>query len=84
MRGTRIEGELEIYATNLANKAKCMGTNIKKWKNLWRYVVSTASTIVKSEAVLYHAVNIVQCSGSLISSDHLLYVLLHWRRRSDW
>jgi hypothetical protein len=27
MRGTRIEKEVEIYATNLANKTKCMSTN---------------------------------------------------------
>jgi hypothetical protein len=31
MRGTRIEKELKIYATNLANKTECMSTNIKKW-----------------------------------------------------
>jgi hypothetical protein len=35
MRGTRIEKEIEICATNLANKNKCMSTNAKKWgKNL--------------------------------------------------
>jgi hypothetical protein len=27
MRETRIEKEVEIYATNLANKTKCMSTN---------------------------------------------------------
>jgi hypothetical protein len=32
MRGTRIEKEVEIYATNLANKTKYMSTNAKKWK----------------------------------------------------
>jgi hypothetical protein len=32
MRGTRIEKEVEICATNLANKTKCMSTNAKKWK----------------------------------------------------
>jgi hypothetical protein len=31
MRGTRIEKEVEICATNLANKTKCMSTNAKKW-----------------------------------------------------
>jgi hypothetical protein len=32
MGGTRIEKEVEIYATNLANKPKCMSTNTqKKW-----------------------------------------------------
>jgi hypothetical protein len=31
MRGTRIEMEVEICATNLANKTKCMSTNVKKW-----------------------------------------------------
>jgi hypothetical protein len=30
MPGTRIEKEVEISATNLANKAKCMSTNAKK------------------------------------------------------
>jgi hypothetical protein len=34
MRGTRIEREAEIYATNLANKIKCMTINAKVWKNL--------------------------------------------------
>jgi hypothetical protein len=29
MRGTRIENEVEICATNLANKTKCMYTNAK-------------------------------------------------------
>jgi hypothetical protein len=27
VRGTRIENEVEICATNLANKTKCMSTN---------------------------------------------------------
>jgi hypothetical protein len=31
MRGTRIEKEAEIYATNLANKTKCLSTSPKKW-----------------------------------------------------
>jgi hypothetical protein len=31
MRGTRIEKEAAICATNLANKTKCMRTNEKKW-----------------------------------------------------
>jgi hypothetical protein len=30
MLGTRIEKEMEIYATNLVNKNKCMSTNAKK------------------------------------------------------
>jgi hypothetical protein len=30
MHGTRIENEVEICATNLANKTKCMSTNEKK------------------------------------------------------
>jgi hypothetical protein len=30
MRGTRIEMEVEIYATNLANITKCMSTNAQK------------------------------------------------------
>jgi hypothetical protein len=32
MLGTRIENEVEISATNLASKAKCMITNAKKWR----------------------------------------------------
>jgi hypothetical protein len=28
MHGTRIESEIEIYATNLANKTKCIRTNV--------------------------------------------------------
>jgi hypothetical protein len=31
MRGTRIENEVEICATNLANKTKFMSINAKKW-----------------------------------------------------
>jgi hypothetical protein len=31
MRGTRIEKEVEMCSTNLANKTKCMNTNAKKW-----------------------------------------------------
>jgi hypothetical protein len=34
MRGTRIEEEEEIYATNLANKTKCMSTNVMEKKIL--------------------------------------------------
>jgi hypothetical protein len=45
MRGTRIEKEVEIYATNIANKTKCMGTNAKKGKQFVKTVVSTASAI---------------------------------------
>jgi hypothetical protein len=30
MRGTRIEKEVEIYATNLANKTKYMSNNAQK------------------------------------------------------
>jgi hypothetical protein len=30
MRGTRIEKEVEIYATNLTNKTKYMSTNAKR------------------------------------------------------
>jgi hypothetical protein len=33
MHGTRTEKEVEIYATNLANKTKYMRINAKKWKN---------------------------------------------------
>jgi hypothetical protein len=34
MRGTRIEKEVEIYATNLGNKTKCMNNNAKKSKKI--------------------------------------------------
>jgi hypothetical protein len=30
MRGTRLEKEVAIYATNLANNTKCMSTNAQK------------------------------------------------------
>jgi hypothetical protein len=53
MRGNGIELEVEICATNITNKTKCMSTNAKKWgnicgdmgKHLWRHVVSTISAI---------------------------------------
>jgi hypothetical protein len=46
MRGTGIEKEVEICATNLANKTKCMSTSAKKWgeKNV-KNVVSITSAI---------------------------------------
>jgi hypothetical protein len=31
MRGTGIEKEVEICATNTTNKTKCMSTNAKEW-----------------------------------------------------
>jgi hypothetical protein len=31
-RGTRIGKKVEICATNLANKTKCMSTNAKEWE----------------------------------------------------
>jgi hypothetical protein len=31
MRGTTVEREVDICATNLANKTECMSTNAKKW-----------------------------------------------------
>jgi hypothetical protein len=34
MHGTRVEKEVEICATNIANKTKCRSINAKKWKNL--------------------------------------------------
>jgi hypothetical protein len=33
MRQTKIQKEVEICATNLANKTKCMSTNAKKWEH---------------------------------------------------
>jgi hypothetical protein len=32
MCGTKIEKEVEICATNITNKTKCMSTNAKKWE----------------------------------------------------
>jgi hypothetical protein len=32
MRGTGIENVVEICATNITNKTKCMSTHAKKWK----------------------------------------------------
>jgi hypothetical protein len=32
MHGTWIEKEVEIYATNLANKTKYMSSSAKKWR----------------------------------------------------
>jgi hypothetical protein len=34
MRGTRIENEVEICATDLANKTKFMSINAKNWKTI--------------------------------------------------
>jgi hypothetical protein len=34
MRGTRIENEVEICATNLANKTECMSTKANKLENI--------------------------------------------------
>jgi hypothetical protein len=45
MRGIRIEMEVEICATDLANKTQCTSTNAKNWKHFCEDVVSTASTI---------------------------------------
>jgi hypothetical protein len=45
MRGTRIEKVVEIYATDLANKTKCMSTNAKKWIYFCEDIVSTSSAI---------------------------------------
>jgi hypothetical protein len=33
MRGTGIEKEVEICATNITNKTKCMSTNAKRWNS---------------------------------------------------
>jgi hypothetical protein len=34
MWGHRIENEVDIYATNLTSKTKCMNINAKKWKKM--------------------------------------------------
>jgi hypothetical protein len=41
MRGTGIENEVEICATNPTNKTKCMNTNAKKWKKSGKNLVYT-------------------------------------------
>jgi hypothetical protein len=41
MRGTGMEKEVEICATEITDKTKCKSTIAKKWKNLLRHVVST-------------------------------------------
>jgi hypothetical protein len=45
MRETRIEKEVEICATNLANKIKCMNTNAKKWgENIYAAVTMDSAS----------------------------------------
>jgi hypothetical protein len=39
-RGTRIEKEEEICATNLANKTKCMSISAKKWKRICEGIIA--------------------------------------------
>jgi hypothetical protein len=55
IRGTRIEREAEIYATNLANKTECMNTKAQKkiWKNLIRHIVPTDSATWGRKWVLF-------------------------------
>jgi hypothetical protein len=38
VRGTRIEKKVEVRATNITNKTKCMSTNAKKWAKKWNNV----------------------------------------------
>jgi hypothetical protein len=46
MRGTGMEKEVKICATNITNKTKCKSIIAKKWKKeLCRHVVSTTSAI---------------------------------------
>jgi hypothetical protein len=53
MRGTRTEKEVDICATNLTNKIKCITTNARKrGKELWRHIVCTTSSIC---GIILHA-----------------------------
>jgi hypothetical protein len=45
MRGTGIEKEAEICATNITNKTKCMSTHAKKWGNFVKTCSNTSSAI---------------------------------------
>jgi hypothetical protein len=46
MRGNRIENEVEICATNLASKTKCMSTNAKKYRTMGKVQKSSNSVCV--------------------------------------
>jgi hypothetical protein len=75
MRGTRIEKEVEIYATNLANKTKCMSTNANKWKNS----VKTYWTIDKGQtpvilSVIYHRQNPFRINNDRL---YILYIYIY-------
>jgi hypothetical protein len=45
MRGTGIEKEVEICATNLTNKTNCTNTHVKKWKHFVKTCSNTTSAI---------------------------------------
>jgi mannitol/fructose-specific phosphotransferase system IIA component len=45
MRGTGIEKEVEICATNITNKTKCMSTTAKKLKKIVLWNNNTAAQI---------------------------------------
>jgi hypothetical protein len=45
MRGTGIEKEVEICATNITNKTKCTRTHAKKWKIFVKTYSNTTSAI---------------------------------------
>jgi hypothetical protein len=64
LSGTRIEKELEIYATNLVNKAKCMSNNAQKKMEKF---VPTARDIcgVKPERLKPYGARLVVCYCSL-------------------
>jgi hypothetical protein len=45
MRGTRIEKEVEICATNLTNKMKYMSTRAKKWEKIFEDIIVPTTTL---------------------------------------
>jgi hypothetical protein len=46
MRGTRIKHEVEIFATNVTNKTKCMSTNARKCRTMGEVQKSSNSVCV--------------------------------------
>ena len=50
MQGTRIEKEADIYATNLANRTKCISSNAQKnGKEKEKYVCDPPGEIIPGE-----------------------------------
>jgi hypothetical protein len=66
MRGTGIEKAVEICATNITNKTKCMSTNAKKWK----FFVKTCSNTTNAICGVKAGVN------ACILFSHLFKIIL--------